>query len=180
MYLCRSHNFDIPMSTSIYNYIMVFSYIHTSALTIIIMLFHTVHPVIVRVSNDIDVVISNTTYVVCLATGYPVPTVTWLKDSAPVNLYNNVSFNMRVDIFEFDSRNISNEISGFVGSVLLERFLNKNTVTSLGELDIVSILRFHSVVREDTATYSCVASNRLEQTTTLRETSDPVQITILG
>ena len=130
---------------------------------------------IVRVSNDTDVVISNATYVVCLATGYPVPTVTWLKDGAPINLYN-----MRVDIFEFDSRNISNEISGFMGSVSLERFLNKSTETSLGELDIVSCLRFHSVVREDTAAYSCVASNRLEQTTTLRETSDPVQITILG
>ena len=135
---------------------------------------------IVRVSNDTDVVISNATYVVCLATGYPVPTVTWLKDGAPINLYNDVSLNMRVDIFEFDSRNISNEISGFMSGVSLERFLNKSTETSLGELDIVSFLRFHSVVREDTATYSCVASNRLEQTTTLRDTSGPVQITVLG
>ena len=138
------------------------------------------HPVIVRVSNDTDVVISNATYVVCLATGYPVPTVTWLKDGAPINLYNDVSLNMRVDIFEFDSRNISNEISGFMGGVSLERFLNESTETSLGELDIVSFLRFHSVVREDTAAYSCVASNRLEQTTTLRDTSGPVQITVLG
>ena len=135
---------------------------------------------IVRVSNDTDVVISNATYVVCLATGYPIPTVTWLKDGAPINLYNDVSLNMRVEIFEFDSRNSSNEISDFMGGMSQERFLNKSTGTILGELDVVSFMRFYDVIREDTAAYSCVATNRLEQTTTLRYASDPVQITILG
>ena len=144
------------------------------------------HPVIVRVSNDTDVVISNATYVVCLATGYPVPTVTWLKNGAPINLYNDVSLNMRVDIFEFDSRNDSDVSSGFMGSGSLESFLNKSTgislseIAGLGDLGVVSFLRFYDVVREDTAAYSCEASNRLEQTTTLRNESGPVQITVLG
>lgn len=50
---------------------------------------------------------------------------------------------------------------------------------SLGELGIVGVLSFEAVMGEDTATYTCVASNALSQTTTLEATSI-VSLTVLG
>ena len=138
-----------------------------------------------QVSTATEVIISNSTYLVCLATGFPVPTISWLKDSASINLHSDVSLNMRIDIFEFNALNESDVSSGYMGSGSIEDFLSGTTVSSsdimaLGELGVVSFLRFYDVVREDTAMYSCVAMNELPQTMRLREESNPVQLTVLG
>ena len=138
-----------------------------------------------RVSNTMEVIISNSTYLVCLATGFPIPTISWLKDGTIINLYSDVSLNMRIDIFEFDAMNENDVSSGFMGSGSIEEFLSGTSVStgdimSLGELGVVSFLRFYDVVREDTAMYSCVAMNALPQTTRLRNESNPVQLTVLG
>ena len=140
---------------------------------------------IVRVSDATDVIIDNSTYLVCLATGFPIPTISWLKNSSSINLYSDVSLNLRIDIFEFDARNESDVSSGFMGSGSLQEFLSSTTLSAseimdLGELGVVSFLRFYDVVREDTAMYSCVAVNELEQTTRLRNESSQVQLTVLG
>ena len=122
----------------------------------------------------------------CLATGFPRPTITWLKDGSTINLYSDVSLNMRIDIFEFPSQNESDVSSGFMGSGSVEEFLNKSRGISAGEIanltepGVVSFLRFYDVIREDTAMYSCVATNELPQTTQLRNVSDPAQLTVLG
>ena len=142
-------------------------------------------PVIESVSDATDVIIDNSTYLVCLATGFPIPTISWLKDNNSINLYSNVSLNMRIDIFEFDARDDSDVSSGFMGSGSLQEFLSSTSVSAseimaLGELGVVSFLRFYDVVREDTAMYSCVAVNELEQTTRLRNESSRVQLTVLG
>ena len=100
--------------------------------------------------------------------------------------YSDISLNMRIDIFEFDTRNESDVSSGFMGSGSVEEFLNRSTVISssdimeLGDLGVVSFLRFYKVERDDTARYSCVAVNELPQTTQLRNVSDPVNLTVLG
>ena len=140
---------------------------------------------IVRVSDATDVIIDNSTYLVCLATGFPIPTISWLKNGSSINLYSDVSLNLRIDIFEFDARNESDVSSGFMGSGSLQEFLSSTILSAseimdLGELGVVSFLRFYDVVREDTAMYSCVAVNELEQTTRLRNESSQVQLTVLG
>ena len=138
-----------------------------------------------RVSDATDVIINNSTYLVCLATGFPIPSVTWLKEGSSINLYSDVSLNMRIDIFEFDARNESDVSSGFMGSGSIEQFLSSTAISAseimaLGELGVLSFLRFYDVIRDDTATYSCVAMNALPQTTRLRNESNPVQLTVLG
>ena len=139
-----------------------------------------------RVSNSTDVIIESPTSLVCLATGFPIPTITWLKDRATIDLYSDTSLNMRIDIFEFDARNESDVSSGFMGSGSVEKFLNRSTeisssdIMELGDLGVVSFLRFYKVETDDTARYSCVAVNELPQTTQLRNVSDPVQLAVLG
>ena len=139
-----------------------------------------------RVSDNVDVIIDNSTYLVCFATGFPIPSITWLKDGATIDLHSDVSLNMRIDIFEFDARNASSVSSGFMGSDSLEEFLNRSTdisssdIMELGDLGVVGFLRFYNVERDDTARYSCVAVNELPETTRLRNVSDPVQLIVLG
>ena len=139
-----------------------------------------------RVSNSTDVIIESPTSLVCLATGFPIPTITWLKDRATIDLYSDTSLNMRIDIFEFDARNESDVSSGFMGSGSVEKFLNRSTeisssdIMELGDLGVVSFLRFYKVERADTARYSCVGVNKLPETTQLRNVSGPVQLTVLG
>ena len=53
-------------------------------------------------------------------------------------------------------------------------------ILALGELGVVSVLSFEAVVREDTAEYTCTASNALPQTTTLEAISSTISLTVLG
>ena len=52
-------------------------------------------------------------------------------------------------------------------------------ILALGELGVVSVLSIDSVVREDTAEYTCTASNVLPQTTTLMVAAD-INLIVLG
>ena len=68
-------------------------------------------------------------------------------------------------------------LDSIVASLEQELFMN---FLALGELGLVSVLSFEAVVREDTAEYTCTASNMLPQTTTLENTSSPISLTVLG
>ena len=144
-------------------------------------------PVIVRTSNNTDVVINNPTYLVCLATGFPLPSIDWLKNGATIVPYSDVTLNARIDIFDFEADNDTLISSGFMGSGTVQEFLDSImgiTAADIeqlgGELGVVSFLRFYDVIREDTANYSCVASNDLPQTTTLTIMSGNIILTVLG
>ena len=147
----------------------------------------TVTPVIRLTSNNTDVIINNPTSLICLATGFPLPSIDWRKNGEKIVPYSDVSLNARIDIFDFETSNDSVLSSGFMGSGTVEEFLDSLTgITSadierLGrEMGVVSFLRFYDVIREDTANYSCVASNALPQTTTLTVMSGNVMLTVLG
>ena len=57
---------------------------------------------------------------------------------------------------------------------------SQNEVDALGELGVVGVFTFEQVKRDDTAKYTCTATNSLSQTTTLDIMSDPIQLTVLG
>ena len=78
----------------------------------------------------------------------------------------------RVSILSFDTgsgsiRDILGSITGF-------------NISSLGELGVVSVLSFDQLEREDTANYTCTATNMLPQTTTLTALSPSIPLVVLG
>ena len=65
---------------------------------------------------------------------------------------------------------------------LIESMTEFNTrdLCSLGELGVVSVLSFDQLEREDTANYTCTATNSLPQTTTLTVLSPSIPLVVLG
>ena len=146
---------------------------------------HTlVYPIINNVSSLTEVNVSHPTTLVCLTTGFPLPSITWQKEGEEVMF----TMNGRISTFSFDvgSGSSSFESSEFMdnGSIegLIESMTEFNTrdLRSLGELGVVSVLSFDRLEREDTANYTCTATNMLLQTTTLTALSPSIPLVVLG
>ena len=89
----------------------------------------------------------------------------------------------RISTFSFDTGNGSSEFMDN-GSIegLIESMTEFNTrdLRSLGELGVVSVLRFDQLEREDTANYTCTATNSLPQTITLTAQSPFIPLVVSG
>ena len=139
---------------------------------------YTVPPTIEHLSSNRSTAIvagTDSLTLVCLTTGYPIPSISWLKDSAPFN----VSVRMR--------NQLTDEVlvsSGLIGNETIQEFLNQNTdinlmdITQLGELGVASFVRFFNISQEDEGSYRCVASNELK--IQFRVVSQPIQVTVDG
>ncbi len=140
----------------------------------------------VDISQPPDTLLNGDVAVFCLATGYPIPYITWQKNGVDIDVEVG-----RFSIFDFlpQLENGTFESGGFMmgsGGKNIVDLLRENTnftsegVLSLGGLGIVSTLSFASVQREDTANYTCTASNQLPQTTRISRRSNSVPLIILG
>ena len=151
-------------------------------------------PVIVETSDLTEVNINTPAVLVCLATGYPIPAISWWKDGEQVSIYDDNTLAARLDIIEFapeymdvNSTDGSGfQSSGYMGSGSILGLLSMHTDTTvqqilgLGELGVVSLLSFEETVRTDTANYTCIATNVLPETTTLMDVSENITLVILG
>ena len=147
-----------------------------------------VPPIIEQLSSDTSVVIGTDSLIlVCLATGYPIPSINWFKNNIPFNSDMDTG---RIDTIEFSNqaRNESlNEVlvrSGFIHNETIQELLHLytdisiNDITQLGDLGVASFIRFFSISREDEGSYRCNASNELK--VQLRIVSQPIWVTIIG
>ena len=129
----------------------------------------SVRPVISRTSDSATVRLEDTAGVSCLATGYPLPEITWQKDGQDFEL------GTRVEILSFAVVNTTG--GGMAPGVA---GVDTREVSALGELGVVSVLMFTSMRREDTANYTCNATNSLPETGVLSVVSAPISLTVLG
>ena len=94
----------------------------------------------------------------------------------------------RISTFSFDTGSMSSsfESSGFMSSGSIEGLIesmtgfNTRDLRSLGELGVVSVLSFDQLEREDTANYTCTATNSLPQTITLTALSPSIPLVVFG
>ena len=151
--------------------------------------FHTVPPIIEQLSSNTAVVTgTDSLTLACLATGYPIPSISWLKENIPFDI--NMSMNGRINLIELSTQTRNETVdevlvhSGFFGNETIQEFLNQytdislNDITRLGDLGIASFIRFLNVSREDEGSYTCNASNELK--TQLGIVSQPIQVTVIG
>ena len=146
-------------------------------------------PILRGISQPNNVFLRESVAIFCLATGYPIPTFTWQKNGVDfggnsgdrINIFNFFP-ELNTSINEFESSGFRTGGGGESISNLLMRNteFDRDVITSLGELGIVSVLSFDGVIREDTDNYTCTISNELPQTTHIMRTSDPVPLVVLG
>ena len=149
-------------------------------------------PVIVDTSALTEVRLGVPTVLVCLVTGFPIPSISWRKDGEIVNIYSDSSLLARLDVVEFAAlsmdANSSTEFesSGYTGSgsimglLMMYTDVTVDQVRQLGELGVVGLLSFENTVRRDTGDYTCTGTNMLPETTTLSVVSNNIPLFILG
>ncbi len=153
---------------------------------------HAVTPLIVDTSALTEVRLGVPVVLVCLVTGFPIPSISWRKDGEIVNIYSDASLTARLDVVEFAAvtmdTNSSTEFesSGYTGSgsimglLMMYTGVTVDEVRQLGELGVVGLLSFEKTVRGDTGDYTCTATNMLPETTTLRDVSNNIPLFVLG
>ncbi len=151
-----------------------------------------VTPMIVDTSALTEVRLGVPAVLVCLVTGFPIPSISWRKDGEIVNIHSDPSLSARLDVIEFSSvaldANSSTEFesSGYTGSgsimglLMMYTDVTVDQIRQMGELGVVGLLSFGKTVREDTGDYTCTATNVLPETTTLRDVSNNIPLFILG
>ena len=140
---------------------------------------HTlVYPTINNVSSPGEVNLSLPMALVCLTTGFPLPSITWQKEGEEVML----TMDGRISTFIGNvSSSFESSGNGSIGGLLVSMTeFNTCDLRSLGELGVVSVLSFGRLEREDTANYTCTATNMLPQTTTLTALSPSIPLVVLG
>ncbi len=132
------------------------------------------------------------TVLVCLVTGFPIPSISWRKDGEIVNIYSDSSLSARLDVIEFAAVSVDGnsstefESSGYtvsgsiVGLLMMYTDVTVDQIRQLEELGVVGLLSFENTVRGDTGDYTCSGTNMLPEITTLSEVSNNIPLFILG
>ena len=115
----------------------------------------------------------------CLATGFPIPSISWRKNGEEVNIYRSSTLNSsRITEYNLTTGSVFQS----KGEILLMMYTNFKVdhMIQLGELEVVGLLSFDQTIRRDTANYTCNASNHFMRTQTLTSVSNIIPLIILG
>ena len=126
--------------------------------------FIPVTPLISDISSFTEVRLGMPAVLVCLVTGYPLPSIAWKKD------FEEFSNSSRVDRIQFPTGSDESQDmeymqnSSIVDLLIMHTTFTMNQVLKLGELGVVGLLSFQETVRGDTGNYICSATNSLHET----------------
>lgn len=120
-------------------------------------------------SNSTSLLISQPLTLFCIVTGYPLVDISWNNNSVPIQSNANIAME-------------TVRVTDISGLYVPQELLNANITNIPNIMDIgsVGLLRFKNVTRADTANYSCVATNMLQDTGKLTAESGLISITVLG
>ena len=123
---------------------------------------HTVPPSILSSSAPVSKVINSSASLFCSVRGYPLPTISWLKDGLPVATDSTITITTQ------SATNVSTE------------YLQQLNTTFTGDVGVISVLQFSSLQRKDNGMYVCQAMNTFNQTVTFTVATNAITIIVLG
>ena len=109
-------------------------------------------------------VVNTSATLFCVVTGFPMPSIFWLKDNAPL-------MNFRVSI-------TTQSATSGAGSALIEQ-LNISFSGDTG-IGVISLLEFDFIQRRDNGQYACQAASNFSETGIFNANSTPISLIVLG
>ena len=123
---------------------------------------HTVPPSILSSSSPVSKVINSSASLFCSVRGYPLPTISWLKDALPVTADSSIT------------------ITTQSATSVSPGYLQPLNTTFTGDVGVISVLQFSSLQRKDNGMYVCQAMNTFKQTATFTVATNSITIIVLG
>ena len=116
----------------------------------------------------------------CHATGFPRPNVAWLKDGQQLDSKIIFSFDPTLVVMENETFDfISDNFTGNITEVILNG-IEVSRYNTMDSFSTVGVLFFNQITREDNGNYTCIASNKLPQTTNAVVLSHSVRLLVLS
>ncbi len=126
-----------------------------------------------------DTLLGESVAIFCQTNGFPIPSISWQRNGVSIDNSNN-----RFTIFSFPpNRNTdfaSDTYNGSITEIILRNGLDLASFDTRDDLGSVGVLLIPDVIRGDTTTYNCIATNELQQTMRIPFTSEAVSLTVLG
>ena len=123
---------------------------------------HTVPPSILSSSAPVSKVINSSASLFCSVRGYPLPTISWLKDGLLVAADSTIT------------------ITTQSATSVSPGYLQPLNTTFTGDVGVISVLQFSSLQRKDNGIYVCQAMNTFKQTATFTVSTNAITIIVLG
>ena len=120
-------------------------------------------PSILASTTFVSEAVNNSATLFCLVNGYPLPTISWLKDGKPVIADSTITFTTQSTL-----------------NMSTPGLLKQLNTTFTGDVGMVSVLQFSSLKRKDNGMYVCEATNSMNQTGTYNATTSAIDIKVLG
>lgn len=155
---------------------------------------HAVVPAIQLTSPSTEVVVEQHTVLVCIATGFPIPSVQWRQDGNDLSItldgritFNEVGLLELISFYSGSGLDNNNEkqlqsketVSMEVVELLSEAGLQIEQLTDLAVHGVVGLVVFTHVLREDNGVYQCQAENMIPPQF-IRVISNGIQLNITG
>ena len=125
--------------------------------------FLAVPPSVQASSTVVSSALNTSATLFCVFRGFPQPSILWLKSGIPITVGSNTTITTLSAT--------STEALGM---------LSQLNISFTGDVGAVSVLQFSSLQRDDNGTYSCQATNRLNQTGSYNAFSNQISLKVLG
>ena len=123
---------------------------------------HTVPPSFLTMSAPVSTVINSSANLFCSVRGYPLPTISWLKDGLPVAANSTIT------------------ITTQSATSVTPGYLQQLNTTFTGDVGVISVLQFSSLQRKDNGMYVCQATNSFNRTGSFNTSTSDITIKVLG
>ena len=135
------------------------------------------------ITSPISTLLNGSVAIFCHAMGFPRPSIAWQKDGRQSDR-NITSFTfepilvaMENEIFDF----VSYSFDGNITEVILNNGIEVSRYNTMNSFSTtVGVLLFSQLTREDSGNYTCIASNKLPQTTDAVVLSNSVRLVVLS
>ena len=123
---------------------------------------HTVPPSILSLSAPVSKVINSSASLFCSVRGYPLTTISWLKDGLLVATDSTIT------------------ITTQSATSVSPGYLQQLNATFTRDVGVISVLQFSSLQRKDNGMYVCQAMNTFNQTVTFTVATNAISIIVFG